>query len=115
MQTRSKTFDIINEAANTLLLLHQTKITMPPSTSRSVPYHPIAWERATKIARKSKPGDTILVDFWINYQNGNPGWTIIEYLENKDGKIHHRHLEAPYESIDMEWTYQVTDNPFKSE
>jgi hypothetical protein len=113
MQTRSKSFDIMNEAANTLLLLSQSKTYhAPPSTNRSVPYHPIAWQRATKIARTTKPGDTILVDFWINYQDGEPGWTIVEYLENKDGKMHHHHAEGPYHTIGIKWTYQATDNPF---
>lgn len=113
MQTRSKTQETINEAAETLLDLYHSK--PAPSVNRSLQYHPVAWKRATKIAKESKHGDTILVDFWITYENEKPGLTVLQYLENCDGKIHHRHIEAPYDEITIDWTYQVTDNPFRTD
>jgi len=93
------------QAARTLMELSQAP---PVFRKRSLTIYPGPTERAMKIAETSKPGETILLNFYIDQQK----YATVIYLENQDGKIVRKRIEGPFQDFTMQWTYSVTDFPF---
>jgi len=91
------------EAANILVQLSET-----PVLRRTLSHQYRVYELAMEIAPQTKPGDTIL----MNYFTDSNGMTNLEYMMNEDGKMVVYHIDAHRELITIEWTYQVTDFPF---
>jgi len=76
--------------------------------------HPLShqafsYERAIKIAHKTKPGDTILMNFYVDQD----AYATVMFMKNENGKMKIRQIHGPYDSIDSNWTYSVTDFPWR--
>jgi len=115
MQTRSKTDRLkMEEAARILISLSQ----QPPRETKSlarVPrtlsYENESFQRAMKIAPRTKSGDTILMNFYIEQDL----YTTVKYMKNDEGAFKTYTIRDHYDNIKIPWTYQVTDFPFYKE
>jgi len=110
-QTRSKTSLMkMEEAAQTLLELSQSE-DLPlhtPTLQRTLSHEDEAYARAMEMAPQTRPGDTILMNFYIDsFQNA-----IVKYMKNDDNVMTIHTISAPRNKINIPWTYEVTDFPF---
>ena len=92
------------KAAQTLMELS----TIKPVYRRTLSIHPGPNERAMEIAKTLNPGETILLNFYIDQSH----YATVAYLEHQDGKIVRKRIEGPFQDFTMQWTYSVTDFPF---
>lgn len=99
-RTRAKEKEEIEDAARILMGMSR----LPRTLSNHIP----AYRRAMEWTSQTKPGDTILYNFYIEPS----GWTTLTYLKNENNEIKDYRIEAPYETITIPWTYQLTDFPF---
>ena len=116
-QTRSKTQQLqrdeaalqMEEAARILVELSQADDLPPsPKLQRSLSHQDEAYARAIKLAPHTKHGDTILMNFYIDSYLD----TIVSYMKNENGTMVVHTIHAPYHTIDIKWTYEVTEFPF---
>jgi hypothetical protein len=110
-QTRSKTSHMkMEEAAQTLLELSQSE-DLPlysPTLQRTLSHEDEAYARAIKMAPQTRPGDTILMNFYVDsFQHA-----IVKYMKNENNVMVIHTIRAPRDEINISWTYEVTDFPF---
>ena len=101
MRTRSQTRDM--EVAHILATMRQS-----PVLKRTLSHQARAYARAMEIAPQTKPGDTILINYFIS----PTGMTNLEYIQNENNQMVVHRIDAPYESITMKWTYDITEFEF---
>ena len=101
MRTRSQTRDM--ETATILASMRHS-----PALKRTLSHQARAYARAMEVAPQTKPGDTILINYFVS----PTGMTNLEYIQNEDGKMVVHRIDAPYDSITMEWTYDITEFEF---
>jgi hypothetical protein len=110
-QTRYKIAQTkMEEAAQTLLELSQSEDLPPyaPTLQRSMSHEDEAYARTMGIAPQTKPGDTILMNFFIDsYQHAT-----VKYMKNENNIMVIHTISAPRDEIQIPWTYEVTDFPF---
>jgi hypothetical protein len=100
----------MEEAAQTLLKLSQSEDLPPhaPRLQRSLSHEDEAYARAIELAPRTKPGDTILMNFYIDsFQQAT-----VKYMKNEKNIMVIHTISAPRDEIQIPWTYQVTDFPF---
>ena len=110
-QTRSKIARMkMEEAAQTLLELSQSE-DLPlytPTLQRTLSHEDEAYARAIKLAPQTRPGETILMNFFIDsFQHAT-----VKYMKNEDSVMVIHTIRAPRDEINIPWTYEVTDFPF---
>jgi hypothetical protein len=110
-QTRSKIARMkMEEAAQTLLELSQSE-DLPlysPTLQRTLSHEDEAYARAIKLAPQTRPGETILMNFFIDsFQHAT-----VKYMKNEDNVMVIHTIRAPRDEINITWTYEVTDFPF---
>jgi len=109
MKTRSMTEKAkMEEAAQTLLSLSQEPRQHVPL--RFI-YDQIKYERVMNLIPKTKHGDTILMDFYVDHKQR----AFVKYIKNEESKINIYTIHDHYDNITMRWTYEVGDFPFDSE
>lgn len=113
-QTRSKTQQMkIEEAAQTLVELYHSGDLLPldtPRLQRSLSHEDEAYARTMEIAPRTRHGDTILMNFYVDsFQHAT-----VKYMKNEDNVMTIHTINAPYHTINIPWTYEVTDFPFYS-
>jgi len=110
-QTRYKIAQLkMEEAAQALLELSQSEDLPPhaPRLQRSLSHEDEAYARAIELAPRTKPGDTILMNFYIDsFQQAT-----VKYMKNEKNIMVIHTISAPRDEIQIPWTYQVTDFPF---
>jgi len=82
----------------------------PPSIlNRALSHHYTALARARTLFPSTQPGDTILMNFFVDAA----GYATVQYMKNEDGAARIHRMEAPFADIHNQWTYEVTDFPFR--
>jgi hypothetical protein len=100
----------MEEAAQTLLELSQSEDLPPytPTLQRTLSHEDEAYARTMEIAPQTKPGDTILMNFFIDsYQHAT-----VKYMKNENNIMVIHTISAQRDEIQIPWTYEVTDFPF---
>lgn len=97
----------MEEAAQTLLELSQSE-DLPlgtPKLQRTLSHEDEAYARAIELAPRTKHGDTILMNFFIDrYHHAT-----VKYMKNENNIMVIHTIGAPHDEIDIPWTYEVTD------
>ena len=110
-QTRYKIAQTkMEEAAQILLELSQSEDLPPyaPTLQRSLSHEDEAYARTMEIAPRTRHGDTILMNFFIDsYQHAT-----VKYMKNENNIMVIHTISAPRDEIQIPWTYKVTDFPF---
>ena len=110
-QTRYKIAQTkMEEAAQTLLELSQSEDLPPyaPTLQRSLSHEDEAYARAIELAPRTKSGDTILMNFFIDrYHHAT-----VKYMKNENHIMVIHTISAQRDEIQIPWTYEVTDFPF---
>ena len=110
-QTRYKIAQTkMEEAAQTLLELSQSEDLPPyaPTLQRSLSHEDEAYARTMEIAPRTRHGDTILMNFFIDsYHHAT-----VKYMKNENNIMVIHTISAPKDEIQIPWTYEVTDFPF---
>ena len=81
----------------------------PSILNRALSHHYTALARARTLFPSTQPGDTILMNFFVDAA----GYATVQYMKNEDGAAHIHRMEAPFADIHNQWTYEVTDFPFR--
>jgi hypothetical protein len=76
-----------------------------PRLPRSLSHSEEARIRADAIAPQTLPGDTILMNFFINRN----GYTTLQYMKNENGTMVVHTIEGPQDILTIPWTFIVTD------
>jgi len=79
-----------------------------PVISRSLSHSDVAYQRTMEVAPYTKPGDTILMNWFMDRNQ----YTTLQYMKNEDGVMVIHHMKGPYSSINIPWTYDITDFQF---
>ena len=100
----------MEEAAQTLLELSQSEDLPPyaPTLQRSLSHEDEAYARAIELAPQTKPGDTILMNFFIDQYHH----ATVKYMKNENNIMVIHTISAQRDEIQIPWTYEVTDFPF---
>jgi len=106
--TRSRQALLERQAVEALLELYQTN-QGPPAFHRALSYQQVAMERAQELFQSTQPGETILMNFFMNAN----GYATIHYMKNEAGQARVHRMEGPLADIHTQWTYEVTDFPLK--
>jgi hypothetical protein len=72
---------------------------------RSLSHTEEARARADAIAPQTQPGDTILMNFFINRN----GYTTLQYMKNENDTMVVHTIEGPQDILTIPWTFIVTD------
>jgi hypothetical protein len=101
----------MEEAARILLELFHSGDRLPrrsPRLQRTLSHEDEAYARAMKIAPQTHPGDTILINFYIDsFRHAT-----VKYMKNENNVMKIHTIHAPQAEINIPWTYEVTDFPF---
>jgi hypothetical protein len=81
----------------------------PSILNRALSHHYTALARARTLFPSTQPGDTILMNFFVDAA----GYATVQYMKNEDGAARIHRMEAPFADIHNQWTYEVTDFPFR--
>ena len=76
--------------------------------SRSLSHKEEAYELSKVYFDQCKEGDTVLANFFIDRDQ----FTTVEYYKKENGKMVLHRIDAPYDEINITWTYQATDFVF---
>jgi len=98
----------MEEAAQILVSLSQESPKRIPRTLSGISE---SYRRALKIVPRTKSGDTILLNFYIDRDED----TTLKYMKNEEGVMKTYTIHDHYNNIKIKWTYQVTDFPFYKE
>ena len=79
-----------------------------PRLGRSLSHSEEARARAEAVAPQTKPGDTILMNFFIDRN----GYTTLQYMKNVNGTMVVYGIEGPDDILTIPWTFVVTDFGF---
>ena len=101
------------EAAQALIQLSQCpegiqRSQGPPRLGRSLSHQQEALTRALALFPMTQPGDTILMNFFIDANH----YATVQYMKNEAGHARIHRMEGPYDDIHISWTFSVTDFPF---
>lgn len=92
----------MTEAAQTLVQMSQ------PRFPRELTIRQDSMKRAKALFPLCQEGDTILLNFHVD-QNG---YASVKYIQKQDGQMQIHRIDAPYSTITIPWTHQVTDFRF---
>ena len=76
-----------------------------PRLPRTLSHTEEARARADAIAPQTQPGDTILMNFFINRN----GYTTLQYMKNENDTMVIHTIEGPQDILTIPWTFIVTD------
>ena len=76
-----------------------------PRLPRTLSHTEEARARADAIAPQTQPGDTILMNFFINRN----GYTTLQYMKNENDTMVVHTIEGPQDILTIPWTFIVTD------
>lgn len=93
----------MKEAAETLVQLSQA-----PTFPRELIIRQDSMRRAKELFPTCQEGDTILLNFFVDRH----GYASVKYIQKQDGQMQFHRIDAPYSTIAISWTHQVTDFPF---
>ena len=79
-----------------------------PRLPRSLSHLEEARARADAVAPQTQPGDTILMNFFIDRN----GYTTLQYMKNENGTMVVYTIEGPQDILTIPWTFVVTDFGF---
>ena len=103
-QLTSEEFQYWQEQSRALLRAPQSV----PRLGRSLSHSEEARARAEAVAPQTKPGDTILMNFFIDRN----GYTTLQYMKNVNGTMVVHGIEGPEDILTIPWTFVVTDFGF---
>ena len=93
----------MTEAAHILVQMSQT-----PRYLRELPIRQDAMKRARELFPSCQEGDTILLNFFVDRNE----YASVRYIQKQDGQMQMHRIDAPYSTITIPWTHQVTDFRF---
>jgi len=93
----------MKEAAETLVQLSQA-----PRYLRELPIRRDAMQKANELFPSCQEGDTILLNFFVDRNQ----YASVKYIQKQDGQMQIHRIDAPYSTITIQWTHQVTDFSF---
>ena len=79
-----------------------------PRLPRTLSHSEEARARADAVAPQTQPGDTILMNFFIDRN----GYTTLQYMKNENGTMVVHTIEGPQDILTIPWTFVVTDFGF---
>ena len=80
-----------------------------PTFHRALSHQHTAALRANALFPSTQPGDTILMNFFIDAND----YVTLQYMKNEAGQPYVHRMEGPLADIHTQWTYHVTDFPLK--
>ena len=80
----------------------------PVGLKRSLSHQHEAFLQALTLFPTTQPGDTILMNFFINLNR----YATVQYMKNEGGYARVHRMEGPYDDIRIPWTFSVTNFPF---
>jgi hypothetical protein len=79
-----------------------------PILYRSLSHGDTANERLLEIAPHTVPGDTVLMNWFVDRCQ----FATVQYMKNENGTLFFHTIHGPRDSINIAWTYNITNFDF---